>query len=191
MFWKSLENHMLSDRLRSREVYFLEECTLEYIHWYLRVFHLYVQNPEFWSTYDVGQSSYTSATSMLDDSCLVGALGYLEPIVDHGYGSTPTYDNMYDAIEESVHLFRDLRVDLPVASKIQLLQLLLISALYKVFFGCKRHNSKLYERERDICKHKLVLFLKIHFFPHFRIFCFLTLWLYSTSLFTLNSFDFL
>lgn len=110
------------------------------MHWYLQVSHPYVQNPEFWSTYDVGQSSYSSASSILDDPRLGGALRYLEPIVDRGSGSTPSYDGMYHAVKEFVHLLHDLRLDPPATSQDTTAPAASDKCTLRTFFRHKRRN---------------------------------------------------
>lgn len=150
MFWDRWKNHVLSDRFRSSEVTFPRECTLEYMHWYLRVSHPYVQNPKFRSTYDAGQSSYSSAPSISNDPRLVGALRYLEPIVDCGSGSTPLYDDMYHMVEESVHLLNDLRLDPLVASQDTIALTASDRHTLRTFFRRECRNSRNYMKERHL-----------------------------------------
>lgn len=83
-------------------------------------------------------SPHTLAPLMSDDPRLVGALGYLEPIIDRGSGSTPL-DDMYHAIEESVHLLCDLRLDLLAASQDTTA---LAASDRLTFFRRNRHNFK-------------------------------------------------
>lgn len=78
---------------------------------------------------------------MLDDPCLVGALGYLEPIIDRGSSSTP-YDDIYHVVEESVHLLRDLRLDLPAASRDTTAPVAFEGCTLHTCFHHKHHNSE-------------------------------------------------
>lgn len=141
MFWDCWENHLLSGRFQSCEVPFLREYIPEYVQWYLRVSHMYMQNPESRSTYNVGQSSHTRAPSMSDDPCLVGALGYLKPIVDRGFGYTP-YDDIYHVVEESIHLLHNLILDLYLASQDITTPTAFERRNLHTFFCCKHRNSK-------------------------------------------------
>lgn len=112
--WQSWDNHVLSSRARSSEVAFPGDCILEYLHWYTRVSHPYVQNPEFRSTYNVVQSSNTSAPSMPADPRHICPLGLLDPIVKCSVGSTPP-DDMFYAIKETIHLLCNIVLDLATA----------------------------------------------------------------------------
>lgn len=77
---------------------------------------------------------------MSDDPRLVGALRYLKPIVDHGSSSTP-YDDIYYAVEESVHLLRDLRLD-HVASQDTTTLVAFERRTLHTFFLRKHRNSR-------------------------------------------------
>lgn len=77
---------------------------------------------------------------MSDDPCLFGALGFLEPIVECGSSSTLPYD-MYHAIEESVHLLHDLRLDPPAASQYKLAPAASNKGTLHTFFRHNRPNS--------------------------------------------------
>lgn len=77
---------------------------------------------------------------MLDDPRLIGALGYLEPIIDRGSGSTP-YDDIYHVVEESVHLIHDLRLDLPPVSQDKNAPIASERRTLHTFFCCKHCNS--------------------------------------------------
>lgn len=142
IFWSRWENYLLSDRFRSREVAFSRECILEYMQWYLQVSHPYVQNPDSRFTYDIGQSSHTSASLVLDDPRLVGVLGHLEPMVDHDSGSRPSYDNLYHVVQESVHLIHDLRLDPPDTAQYTTTPSTSERCTFRNFFRRKCHNSE-------------------------------------------------
>lgn len=100
-----------------------------------------MQNLESQSTYDASQSSHTSASSVLDDPRLVGALGHLEPMVDHDSGSRASYDNLYHAVQESVHL-HDLRLDPHDATQDTTAPSTSERCTFYNFFCRKRHNSE-------------------------------------------------